>query len=555
MYKNLSKWHPIIYDSDKFIDYISLKDYLLFDSTEIRNYFYTIINFNKLINWILITTEENSNGNLHLHGVISYGNLMDYNRNISTNILGELKNKYYNIDIVFKDINKFKDIKNWIKYLHTNKTQIFPPIFIIKEEDSKFLKKTFELQYLSNYNLKNNFKVELDKYYKTNMILGIEILEEFTEYNEDVKKIKSIAIYKNEISENLFIDLILNYLILCDLYIYKENVYRKIKSSLISYEMVGTIKDVLFDNFENNVILYFKLNFHCQFEGFDFYYLIKTYKNQMENNIIKIKNISSNKINLNFSYMEFTDGVYFIGKNKFIPRDKFNNKNIQTIKYYKKSYNWIRQNKPINWINGLKNAIGIDNAEGFTLICLFLSTLFQNKCEDNKKNFLYIHGKTNTGKSTYLTKVLTRYYGIDNVGNIVNSTNFKFQDLYEKLLVIMDEFRYSSGSSSDFLKLLGGEPLLTTQKYSKNHILINKVMGVILSNYLFQEKNDSVQKALMERLFVVEFLNSVNKDLVNINEVLQDEEPSIIIFCNKVYFSCKVRKINFKLDQKELIKK
>jgi hypothetical protein len=37
---------------------------------------------------------------------------MDYNRNISTNILGELKNKYYNIDIVFKDINKFKDIKN-----------------------------------------------------------------------------------------------------------------------------------------------------------------------------------------------------------------------------------------------------------------------------------------------------------------------------------------------------------------------------------------------------------------------------------------------------------
>jgi phage/plasmid-associated DNA primase len=189
------------------------------------------------------------------------------------------------------------------------------------------------------------------------------------------------------------------------------------------------------------------------------------------------------------------------------------------------------------------------------LICLFLSTLFQNKCEDNKKNFLYIHGKTNTGKSTYLTKVLTRYYGIDNVGNIVNSTNFKFQDLYEKLLVIMDEFRYSSGSSSDFLKLLGGEPLLTTQKYSKNHILINKVMGVILSNYLFHEKNDSVQKALMERLFVVEFLNSVNKDLVNINEVLQDEEPSIIIFCNKVYFSCKVRKINFKLDQKELIKK
>ena len=101
----------------------------------------------------------------------------------------------------------------------------------------------------------------------------------------------------------------------------------------------------------------------------------------------------------------------------------------------------------------------------------------------------------------------------------------------------MDEFRYSSSSSSDFLKLLGGEPLLTTQKYNKDHITIDKNKGFILSNVLFSEKSESVNKALLERLHIIEFLNVVCYDKSSINELLKDEEPSIIIFCNKLYFS------------------
>ena len=78
------------------------------------------------------------------------------------------------------------------------------------------------------------------------MILDIEILEEFTEYNEDVKKIKSIAIYKNEISENLFIDLILNY-VACKL---KNDIIicssGRIKLMLISLNSI-CVSIVLFD--------------------------------------------------------------------------------------------------------------------------------------------------------------------------------------------------------------------------------------------------------------------------------------------------------------------
>ena len=166
-----------------------------------------------------------------------------------------------------------------------------------------------------------------------------------------------------------------------------------------------------------------------------------------------------------------------------------------------------------------------------------MASLFQEKSDNIKNNFLYIHGKTNTGKSTYLTKVLTRYFGSENVGTIVNSTNFKFQDLKDKLLVVMDEFKYLSNNSGDFLKLLGGEPLLTTQKYNKDHITINKLMGLILSNCVIVEKNESINKALFERLYVIEFLFNINTNSVNINKSLKDEEANIIIFCNKLYFS------------------
>ena len=227
----------------------------------------------------------------------------------------------------------------------------------------------------------------------------------------------------------------------------------------------------------------------------------------------------------------------FIRNNKFIVKVNFKKTDAATIKYYNKSYSSVRRTQPENWIEGIKNAVGKENAKDFTTICLFIASLFQEKNDDIKKNFLYVYGQSNTGKSTFLTKVLSRYYGLENIGSVVNSSNFKFQDVLNKLIIIMDEFRYSSSFSSDFLKLLGGEPLLTTQKYNKNHIIVEKTKGFILSNNLFVDKNESVNKALLERLHIIEFLNIVCYDKNSINELLKSEEPNIIVFCNKLYFS------------------
>jgi hypothetical protein len=67
----------------------------------------------------------------------------------------------------------------------------------------------------------------------------------------------------------------------------------------------------------------------------------------MESTILKIKTITTNKIKFDYSLMEFSDGIYNIKLNKFLA-DKNIYKNCSTIKYYNKSYSYVRHNQPIN---------------------------------------------------------------------------------------------------------------------------------------------------------------------------------------------------------------
>ena len=130
-------------------------------------------------------------------------------------------------------------------------------------------------------------------------------------------------------------------------------------------------------------------------------------------------------------------------------------------------------------MNALNN-----NKDDFIVLCLFIANLFQPINENSKKNFIYIHGPSNTGKTTYSTKVLSRYFGSENIGSIVGDSNFKFQDIQDKLFIILEEFKYKNSLSGEFLKLLGGERLLTSKKYSKNHISLENLKGLIISNNL-----------------------------------------------------------------------
>jgi hypothetical protein len=178
-------------------------------------------------------------------------------------------------------------------------------------------------------------------------------LLEFRDYmnkNEIIKKIQGIKLTNNKIDQRTLINILQYYLILNSYYIHNDNIYVKIKESRISYRCLGTIKEILYDNFQNNVVLYFVKNFSGYFKGFDFSYLMDNYFIKTKLIIESIKDISTQRIYPDFGLIEFTDGVYSIRHNRFFQSKEnyiFNN-NTSTIKYYNKSYSRVRQNKPTN---------------------------------------------------------------------------------------------------------------------------------------------------------------------------------------------------------------
>lgn len=562
-YKNILKLHPLDKNesfyfgkhNDKYENFELLENSFISSDT----WFYDVLNFlyeNKGLiktqSWIFIIIEENENGITHIHGTIAIKNLMDYNKNIINNITKEFKKKYSFVDIVMKNLNTFIDIKEWIRYLHQNNQWVFKPCFRCLKKDMQLFNDRFLKCYISNYNMHNTNQEDL-KFYKdtkeyNGLCIGIgwfSIIFGENNFLDNTLLNKygisehfiGIRLNKNELSEDLMIDLVGNYIYINNLYINNNNVYKKIQDTCISYEKLGTIGELFFEGFQNTIIPFYTNNFLIQFEGFDFYYIIKNFKLKMENHILKIKSISNNKIDFNFNVMEFTDGIYDLRNNLFIKKNKLNlvNHKIKTIKYYNKTYDWISRNKPNSWINGVKNALG--NNKDFIILCLFIANLFQPTNENLKKNFLFIYGPSNTGKTTYSSKVLTRYFGSENIGSIITDSNFKFQDIDEKLFVILEEFKYRKNSASDFLKLLGGEKLLTSKKYSKEHITIENLKGLIVSNNEIDEKNREIKNALVNRLFIINFLKKNLYTNNKINESLIEEEPNIIVFCNKLYFN------------------
>jgi hypothetical protein len=169
-------------------------------------------------------------------------------------------------------------------------------------------------------------------------------------FNIKLKNISGIKNKDNILNQRVLINLLQYYLILNEYYIYNDNIYEKIKESKISYKLVGTIKNILYDKFQENVVKFYLVHLIGYFEGFDFSYLMDNYFIKSKNIIESIKDISTQRIIPDFGLIEFTDGVYSIKYDRFFHNGidyNFSNK-ISTIKYYNKSYNRVRQDKPTN---------------------------------------------------------------------------------------------------------------------------------------------------------------------------------------------------------------
>jgi hypothetical protein len=269
-----------------------------------------------------------------------------------------------------------------------------------------------------------------EKRFRCERIYCGEIPENYIKSLSVEKTINGIKLAHNKIDQRTLINILQYYLVLNEYYIYNDNIYEKVKDNNISYKCVGSLVEVLYNKFQENVVFYYITNFELYFKGFDFSYLLDTYFIKTKTIIEAIKDISTQRIEPNFGLIEFNDGVYSIKYDRFFSNkgnNVFSNK-TSTIKYYNKSYQRTRKDKPTNWIKGLKNALGIKNSEldnkDYTRICLHIINPI-HKDLFNKKSTLFIHGKSNTGKTTLVGNVVSEYFGSENIGSIVSAKNFK----------------------------------------------------------------------------------------------------------------------------------
>lgn len=502
---------------------------------------------------LYIIFEENKKKEDHLHGVIVVKNITDFNINLKNNIMNTLKD-IYELDVVVKHANTFLDVKNWITHYmwkDVDNWQIPSKLWFLKKDQQIYA----DFLDLAHYELEDtNFKTETAGF-------SYEELE-LNEFN-------GCKIIKNSLEKETIIDLALYYIMFNKLYIYKNHIYRKIDNSLISYEKIDTVKNEIYNNFKEKVIPFFIKKFPLHFTNFDFYSLIKKYLKTNEKLIEEIWDLTSNRIEPDFSLLEFKDGVYSIKYNKFIPK-KFSNKfpkEFATIKYYNKTFKHLGE--PQRWIKDICKALNCNEKEFekneiFLELCCYIANIFhKNKIYFSKKRVLYIHGDSNTKKSTLIAKPLVGYFGIENVGFISESKNFKFQHLSGKKVGIIDEFKYDPNFAQEYLKLFAGEVTVTEKKYAKDHKIIEDLPIIILSNNLINEKDKKISEALFNRIFTVEFkktLESQNKEEKidttkidkQIDDILKEEEPKIIKFCNKIFYETKY-KTKTRVDTPKLI--
>lgn len=585
------------------INLMSIRNEPTMDKIEYKKFVENLVNlitdYLKIVTYIMIIPEYNKKGKLHFHGIIFTKNIMDYNKNIRNNLSNYLKENltddgelnYHGYvefgkppyDIKIDYLKSFLDIKRWNMYLYKEHSKWDKGIYAYYCPDIDFREKWKQdvLCYTNMSELHFNLKVYniyVDRYEEIIEATGKYTEIEYYRRKDDIYNMLGIKIVNNEINESLIIDLMLNYLLLNKLYIYKNDVYKKLKRFEISYEKIDTIEKILYYNFKENVINFFNINFKAQFESFNIYSLMKENFRNIDKILERVKNITSLKINPEIDTMEFRDGIYLIKYNKFIPKKSLNNIELSTLKYYDKNYDTIKRKEPKVWIDNLLKVLGFKgdfndmrlfkdiNQKGIKIkfignkelenmikICIFIAEMFQDK-KDNKKKFLYIHGKTSTGKTTLITKVLTRFLREENIGTSTSDKTFKFQDIIGKILVIMDEFVYEEKLKGDLLKLLGGEKLLISKKYEKEHKTIEILCGIILSNNLMYDDEYRTNEALNARIEIIEFLEKIGID-ENREDLLKEEEAQIIIFCNKLYFSLKKVKynnFNIKKDLKKL---
>jgi hypothetical protein len=317
------------------------------------------------------------------------------------------------------------------------------------------------------------------------------------------------------------------------IFIYNNNLYIKIKGTRISYEFLGG-EDVLKDSF-------FNFMFELKNEVFDFIdpaALSIIFSENYKKIIDQVKMLCRYfKKNLSFDILEFTDGIYLAGFDRFISDSKTLQAletTVFTIRFYNLTYvNLLTRTKcPSVWKSKLLLNFNENEFKSFCLV--FRHILFGGE-ERTKRNILFLIGVTNSGKSRLVLDIAKASVGIENVGTLSTDPKFLMENLVGKAIAILDEPDLTMKMLNSLKKLGSGEALSINAKFEKS--TYDQLTTQILAASNPTPEIEAILKddAMKSRIWKFVLENECPLSTKEYNTVLK-ELPKILVYCNKLYF-------------------
>lgn len=459
---------------------------------------------------------------LHLHAVLAFR----FHFNCVPFIRKRLEALFCFLELTdykLSSLNKFKDVVKQLRYFSKdfNKERNFGYHFF--SVYSNFFKETHEI-------IISKLIDEEIEYFEGKTLF--DLFEDFYGKFSDLLPITGRLKSKEAFEVVFYLGF---YLQKQNFLIYKNNIYKKIENSELSYKLV-----LPFEEFVKNNAIFILSN--IKKEVFDFIKIAELYGIFIENPKKVIDQLllmlSNNVKELNFNLLEFKDGIYVASSDVFLTREKYKSffpleKKYFTIRHFDVTFDHVAyRNTFFLWKKKLKINL---SEEEFIKFCIQFRNVLFPFIESTKKNIIFLLGETNSGKSRLVLDLAIESYGQQNVGSLSTDSKFLVENLLYKELALIDEPELSKSSLGIIKKMGSGEMLTINAKYEKavyeqltTRIIvasnINKTSNLLLNN-----------DAIMSRVFLVLF----NKQCLLTNEEHKEvlnELPRILVYCNKLFF-------------------
>lgn len=505
-------------------------------------------------------TKPNKEGYImpHYHCLIGVRSIIGRNPVLGLQI-NKMLFEWYK-DIQFREVKNMHDIRTAFNYVVKEHNFKDHYIGFYKSEQLNFItSKMFDDMDCLSY-LIRNFEdgIITDESRDFNSLVNIKVFPK-----NKYKSINHNGMLNDSTQKNIVIYLFNLYFKLNDIVIFNNNMHIKDKYSKFTWGFHKNL-EYLKDNYLE-IISFLKFKFPMQLENVDLQSIIYNELNNAFKLIEQVPNLLLHD-KIHYNIIEFTDGLYFIDMDYFLCFYKDNIKSILKdnpvgLKVYKRYNTSFRKlSKPELWFSMLSKNESLNTQDKIEEFSTHIGRYIQSTLIEDKKNrSLFIKGESNTGKTELVANILIEAKGKENIGNINNSTTFAFENTMNKTLIMSDEFEYKLENRSNIIKMLTNELLSINRKYkSHTQLFKNQAPVIFISNKIDSTNLMLSDAAFINRMIVYELNHIINSiaeaDINKSRDTLKKEIPSIIVYCNKLFYKSVKSNKNKRLIIKEIYK-